>query len=153
MSETINDRIQYLVDTKFNKNKSAFARAVGLSEAGMSSYLGTQRRSKPNVDMVSKIIKALNVDARWLLLGHNTPRGDHYEQHGDHTVMAKKIQTLNLDTRKTLELEETEYVELPTENHKDKKPSYEELETENSKLKDQLLEAKSRIIELMDERK
>lgn len=146
MSETINDRIQYLVDTKFNKNKSAFARAVGLSEAGMSSYLGTQRRSKPNVDMVSKIIKALNVDARWLLLGDNTPRGDH-------TVMAKKIQTLNLDTRKTLELEETEYVELPTENHKDKKPSYEELETENSKLKDQLLEAKSRIIELMDERK
>lgn len=71
--ETINDRVQKLIDTQFEGNKSAFAKAVGLSVAGMSSYLGKQRRSKFNVDMVTKIVIALDVDARWLLTGEQTP--------------------------------------------------------------------------------
>ncbi|MBD5351858.1 MAG: XRE family transcriptional regulator [Bacteroides sp.] len=73
MQETINDRVQTLIDTQFDGNKSAFAKAVGLSVAGMSSYLGKQRRSKFSVEMVTKIITTLNVDARWLLTGENTP--------------------------------------------------------------------------------
>ncbi len=73
MQETINDRVQTFIDRQFDGNKSAFAKAVGLSVAGMSSYLGKQRRSKFSVEMVTKIITTLDVDARWLLTGENTP--------------------------------------------------------------------------------
>lgn len=73
MEETINDRVQKLIDTRFKGNKSAFAKAVGLPVAGMSSYLGKQRRSKFSVEMVTKIITTLNVDARWLLTGKSAP--------------------------------------------------------------------------------
>lgn len=72
MNETINDRIEALVNQLFNGNKAAFAKAIGLAPTAMSSYLGKQRRSKPSVDMVTKIIVTLNVDARWLLTGEDT---------------------------------------------------------------------------------
>lgn len=74
MQGTINDRVQTIIDKRFDGNKSAFAKAVGLSVAGMSSYLGKQRRSKFSVDMVTKIITTLDVDARWLLIGEVSPK-------------------------------------------------------------------------------
>ncbi len=67
--DTINDRMELLVNERFGGNKSAFAKAIAVEPTTLSSYLGTKRRSKPSVDMVAKIIMALNVDARWLLLG------------------------------------------------------------------------------------
>lgn len=67
--ETINDRMELLVNERFGGNKAAFAKAIAVEPTTLSSYLGTKRRSKPSVDMVAKIIMALNVDARWLLLG------------------------------------------------------------------------------------
>lgn len=72
--ETINDRMDYLVNQRFNGNKAAFAKAIGLSPTSMSSYLGKQRRSKPSVDMVAKIVQVLDVDARWLLTGEKTDK-------------------------------------------------------------------------------
>lgn len=69
MTETINDRIELLVNERFGGNKAAFAKSIGLPPTGISSYLGKQRRSKPSVDMVTKIITTLDVDARWLLTG------------------------------------------------------------------------------------
>lgn len=83
MVETINDRVQKLIDTQFDGNKSAFAKAVGLSVAGMSSYLGKQRRSKFSVDMVTKIVTTLDVDARWLLTGESAASKVHTE--GDYS--------------------------------------------------------------------
>lgn len=70
--ETINDRIEMLVNERFNGNKAAFAAALGMGPTIMSSYLGGKRRSKPSVDMVAKIVKLLNVDAKWLLIGEQT---------------------------------------------------------------------------------
>lgn len=67
--ETINDRMEMLVNQRFNGNKAAFAKTIGLPPTGLSNYLGTKRRSKPSVEMVTKIVVALNVDARWLLTG------------------------------------------------------------------------------------
>ena len=72
--ETINDRMEMLVNERFNGNKAAFAKTIGLPPTGLSNYLGTKRRSKPSVDMVTKIVLALDVDARWLLTGEETPR-------------------------------------------------------------------------------
>lgn len=67
--ETINDRMEMLVNEHFDGNKAAFAKAIGLSPTGLSNYLGSKRRSKPSVDMVTKIVTNLNVDAYWLLTG------------------------------------------------------------------------------------
>ena len=74
MSKTINDRIEMLVNERFDGNKAAFAKSIGLPPTGLSNYLGKQRRSKPSVDMVTKIILTMDVDARWLLLGEETPK-------------------------------------------------------------------------------
>lgn len=72
--ETINDRMEMLVNQRFGGNKAAFAKTIGLPPTGLSNYLGTKRRSKPSVDMVTKIVLALDVDARWLLTGEETPQ-------------------------------------------------------------------------------
>lgn len=67
--ETINDRMEMLVNERFNGNKAAFAKAIGTERATLSNYIGSVRRSKPSVDMIAKIVTALDVDARWLLTG------------------------------------------------------------------------------------
>ena len=67
--ETINDRMEMIVNKLFDGNKAAFAKAIAVEPTTMSSYLGKQRRSKPSVDMVAKIVLRLGVDARWLLTG------------------------------------------------------------------------------------
>jgi len=67
MAGTINDRIESLINSRFEGNKAAFAKSIGLPPTGLSNYLGTQRRSKPSVDMITKIITVHDVDARWLL--------------------------------------------------------------------------------------
>lgn len=69
MEETINDRIEMLVNERFDGNKAAFAKSIGLPAAGLSNYLSIQRRSKPSVDMIAKIITTLDVDAHWLITG------------------------------------------------------------------------------------
>ena len=67
--ETINDRMERVVNEVFDGNKAAFAKAIAVEPATMSSYLGNKRRSKPSVDMAARIVTALDVDARWLLTG------------------------------------------------------------------------------------
>ena len=79
MAETINDRIETLINDRFDGNKAAFAKSIGLS-----NYLGKQRRSKPSVDMVTKIVVTLDVDARWLLTGEETPRTEVHTE-GDYS--------------------------------------------------------------------
>ncbi len=82
--ETINDRMEMLVNQKFGGNKAAFAKAINLSPTMMSSYLGNKRRSKPSVDMVAKIIRVLDVDARWLITGESDGKvGNAVETSGD----------------------------------------------------------------------
>lgn len=82
MNETINDRIEMLVNQRFGGNKAAFEKSVGLPSSMLGSYIGKQRRSKPSVDMVTKIITTLDVDARWLLTGEDTP-GSEVHTEGD----------------------------------------------------------------------
>lgn len=84
MMETINDRIETLINDRFGGNKAAFAKSIGLPPTGLSNYLGKQRRSKPSVDMVTKIITTLDVDARWLLTGEDTPKKEVHTE-GDYS--------------------------------------------------------------------
>lgn len=115
MSETINDRIEMLINDRFDGNKAAFAKSIGLPPTGLSNYLGKQRRSKPSVDMVTKIITTLGVDATWLLTGAKPNIGDHFEQHGDHALMAKTIQHLEIDQRNIGEERQTEIKKVAEE--------------------------------------
>lgn len=95
MTKTINDRIEMLINDRFDGNKAAFAKSIGLPPTGLSNYLGKQRRSKPSVDMVTKIVTTLQVDALWLLTGESTPsKSVHTEgdfspatDHGDVSVI------------------------------------------------------------------
>lgn len=80
MEETINDRIEQLINSRFDGNKAAFAKSIGLPPTGLSNYLGTQRRSKPSIDMVTKIIIKHKVDARWLLTGQEAPKKEIYTE-------------------------------------------------------------------------
>lgn len=84
MAETINDRIEMLIDDRFDGNKAAFAKSIGLPPTGLSNYLGKQRRSKPSVDMVTKIVVKLDVDARWLLTGEESPKKEVHTE-GDYS--------------------------------------------------------------------
>lgn len=86
---TINDRMELLVNQCFGGNKAAFAKAIDLPPTIMSSYLGTKRRSKPSVDMVAKIVQTLDVDARWLLTGEGEENlGNNAVANGDKSVAA-----------------------------------------------------------------
>lgn len=99
MQETINDRIEMLINEHFHGNKAAFAKSIGLPPTGLSNYLGKQRRSKPSVDMVAKIVSVFNVDARWLLIGENVSKNEVHtngdfspaSMHGDVSVGADAI--------------------------------------------------------------
>lgn len=90
-TETINDRIESLVNERFDGNRAAFAKSIGLSPTGLGNYIGVQRRSKPSVDMVAKIVTTLNVDARWLLTGekNNAPEVD-IKTEGDFSPASQK---------------------------------------------------------------
>lgn len=68
---TINDRIQNIVDEHFNGNISAFGRASGIPQATLSSILGN-RRSKPTFDVLNLIVsaKSLNISPEWLMTGN-----------------------------------------------------------------------------------
>lgn len=100
--ETINDRMEMLVNERFNGNKAAFAKAIAVEPTTMSSYLGTKRRSKPSVDMVTKIVVSLGVDARWLLTGEergktvpdNTPASNAAHHAEDVAVLKERIRSL-----------------------------------------------------------
>lgn len=73
--ETINDRMEIIVNERFSGNKAAFAKAIQLSPTAISSYLGSKRRSMPSADLVARIVTALGVDARWLLTGEGDEHG------------------------------------------------------------------------------
>ena len=67
--ETINDRMEMLINEHFDGNKAAFAKAIGIDRATLSNYIGSKRRSKPSIDMVTKIVVNLHVNPMWLLTG------------------------------------------------------------------------------------
>lgn len=132
MEETINDRIERIIEEGFGGNKTAFCKKTGLIASGINNYIGKQRRSRPSVEMVTKIITSLNIDARWLLTGEASQaerdieisKGDYYEK-GDNN-------SRNYYTG--------------TKTHEPNKGS-----DATSYIKDKLIEEQTRVIRLMEE--
>ena len=131
--ETINDRMEMLVNERFNGNKAAFAKAIGTERATSSNYIGNVRRSKPSVDMVTKIVVALNVDARWLLTGEENEKHNNVSV-GDNSDGNVAIGSHNSVGNVTTHVGDTAVLQ------------------ERVKLLEQLLEEKERTIKILMER-
>ena len=83
--DSINERLQVVINELFDGNKAKFAKAIGIAPTSISNYLGEKRQSKPSSDMLEKILNSVeDISADWLLTGNgemlkqpsrdNTPR-------------------------------------------------------------------------------
>lgn len=72
--ETVNERIQRLVDETCNGNVSEFARRTGLKQPTLNTILG-ERKSKPSYDVLNAIAAKTQVNALWLLTGEGQKFG------------------------------------------------------------------------------
>ena len=72
--DTINERIQFIINERFDGNTSAFCRSVDVKQPTMNTILG-ERKSKPSFDVISNIVnaKALFINSDWLLTGKGDP--------------------------------------------------------------------------------
>ena len=48
---TISDRLTYIIDNRYETNKSAFAKAVGITPTTLGNYFSKERPSKPSSDV------------------------------------------------------------------------------------------------------
>lgn len=66
---TIEERINILITSLCNGNKSLFAKTIGVTPSVISNITG-ERKGNPSFDVIQKILNAfVNVNARWLLTG------------------------------------------------------------------------------------
>lgn len=65
--ETINDRIQWIIDTRFQGNKKRFATEIGISTSAVDGIVG-ERKSFPSFTVLRKI-SALGYSGDWLING------------------------------------------------------------------------------------
>lgn len=106
--ETINDRLEQIINALFKGNKAAFAKSIDLPPTGMSNYIGKKRRSIPSSEIASKIVLVLGVDANWLLTGE----GEMLKDGNVNNVTTGDYSPVNLnghmDVRQTVHKEERE---------------------------------------------
>lgn len=88
---TINDRIQYIANHRFDRNISALSRAIGIPQTTLANIVG-ERKSKPNYEVLAAIINSneLNISPKWLLTGY----GEMYQQ--NHISIERNTITLPL---------------------------------------------------------
>ena len=72
---TINERIQCIINERFEGNTSAFCRSVDVKQPTMNTIIG-ERQSKPSFEIISSIanadaLKGLSLD--WLISGKGVP--------------------------------------------------------------------------------
>lgn len=72
---TINERIQLIINERFEGNISAFCRSTDVKQPTMNTILG-ERKSKPSFEVISNIanadaLKGINLD--WLINGNGVP--------------------------------------------------------------------------------
>lgn len=75
--ETINDRLEILINDLFKGQPTTFAAAIGMKHpTSISSYTRKENPSKPGYELLANIVSRLNVDAKWLLTGEETPKSE-----------------------------------------------------------------------------
>lgn len=116
-------QIQSIIDERFNHNKAAFARAVGISPTTLASYLSTKKASKPTSDFLCDVVDKLGISAVWLLTGQGEmaneqqPHGDDVRTSGANSP-GKIVGNVNYDQKQQVkELVEAETSEEIVEIH------------------------------------
>lgn len=70
MTETINERLQILINALGFKSLNQFDRALGVTRNTTSHYCNVEKPKKPGPDFLGKILITFpQVDGRWLLIG------------------------------------------------------------------------------------
>lgn len=92
---TINQRMLQIVEVKFDGNKAAFAKAVGIPPTSISNYF-KQHSAIPSAEILEKIVNALNVNAYWLLTGQGEMSVPNQVEHSNSNTPRMKV-TLELD--------------------------------------------------------
>lgn len=64
----INERLQKIVNERFNGKQTLFADALGIPQTSIANYFN-KRASKPSFEVLGLMVDRLGVDARWLLTG------------------------------------------------------------------------------------
>lgn len=68
--DSINDRLQIIVNEFFEGNKAQFAKAVNIPPTSISNYFNEKRQSKPSSEMLCKILNVVDkLSSEWLLTG------------------------------------------------------------------------------------
>lgn len=75
MLSPIAERLQLIIDEKFMGNRAKFAAKADVLPSTIGAYFDPQRKSKPNSDILAKIVLNVGVDAHWLLTGQGQPFG------------------------------------------------------------------------------
>ena len=60
MENTVNQRIETLVNRYAEGNKAKFAKSIGVTATSFSNYVG-ERQSKPGYDVLKSILKKQNI--------------------------------------------------------------------------------------------
>lgn len=68
--ETINERIQYIIDQYFKGNSSSFCKEAGINPKTIHAIVSS-KLNKPNTTTIQKIlsIKIVNINPDWLMTG------------------------------------------------------------------------------------
>lgn len=69
---TINEKIQFVIDARFNGNKSAFGRAIDLIPSAIDNLVG-RRQGKPSFDVLQKICSIQEINLEWLIRDSGEP--------------------------------------------------------------------------------
>lgn len=73
MQVSVNERVNFLVDTLKGGNKSAFAKDIGVG-GGVVQDIVAGRLNKPSFDVLTKIVNTYpNISLDWLVLGKGQP--------------------------------------------------------------------------------
>lgn len=66
--DSINDRLNEIIDVAYQGNKRAFSKAVGISPTVIQNVVGA-RKNKPSFDVIYKICANANISESWLISG------------------------------------------------------------------------------------
>lgn len=156
-------QIQSIIDERFNHNKAAFARAVGISPTTLASYLSTKKASKPTSDFLCDVVDKLGISAVWLLTGQGDmadeqPHGDDVRTLGANSP-GKIVGNVNYDQKQQIKelvkketMEEIVEIHCPEDLHKIEvlTVKVDFLTSENKKQEDTITDLRNTIKELRE---
>ena len=149
--ETINERIQWIIDTRYHGNKKRFASDIGITPSTVDGIVGN-RKSAPSYQVLRKISTILNISAEWLVNG-----GSEFNQsiQGDNNIsLGMNLGTMTNHLEKVGGNQLLSKQSSPSSTSNEIRGVYESIITELTaqlKAKDEQLKAKDEQLKAKDE--